>query len=361
MPANIKEDSDYILWKKSPGDFLDKHLSCFKNIINKNCFTGHFSSLQKKEWDEKIFLEMKLKKVRNELMKYQHKSTFLIFYINLLKNVVKKESQNEDEILLDVDFNTLIIKYRPLILQVVVKLVFFFGLTEDAKDDTIQQVSLNILSKKKKIRNSYDKKQLFRNYIWTIITNESKNYITKELKVRNRYEDKSDTEFLTEMFQNDGETKALINEVLQILDRKILSYLHFKAKLVVCLKVVFKSIVYEQDLLSLPNSDKFKTLSLKLFVTIVTSLAIIVKNEGILGQFVKVKPILNFSENSKTDENSYWRWTNKQVNDIIHYLNYNFMMSFNRETLTLLMDRYFEDFHTPNVQNSNQDLYIVKK
>ena len=353
------------------------------------------------------------------LDEYRNRSLFITYYSNHLKGLVKKESQKEDILLLEHDYKTLIEKYYPLIKQIVGQACITDPFSQEIIDNIIQQVSERMLGKEKKLQETYDpnkepekkngerrdekreiseekgvmskekemkdkmgkeisevtvkengkKVALFSNFIWTIIKREALNEIIRESKLQQRKLDGVDENPIETMEQDSSsflhrlgpEAKSHIDDLMKILERKLDSFLTFRAKAIVCFKAIYLIIILKPDLEALPNIQKFILKSKQVFDQLIERLKTITDDTGKREHFSLVRPILNASENSKTDEDSYQRWTNTQIDRTVNYLNNTHGMAFDKETLKVMFDIYFDRYFAPSVQINSKVMYIDKK
>ena len=146
---------------------------------------------------------------------------------------------------------------------------------------------------------------------------------------------------------NSTDDGLLVQDALRLLHHKILAYLHFRAKLIVCLKIVCYIKIDTKDLTALFNHQIGKNYHHKVDKVIDKLKGDIsdIDHRGILLRFEIVEELLNMAEQAETDANSYWRWTNIQINHITEYLNHKHTMQFNRESFKILADRYFNNYY----------------
>lgn len=210
------------------------------------------------------------------------------------------------------------------------------------QSDAVQQLLTNLLAKKETILAAYDFQRLFRNYIWKIAENEVKNII--KAARRKKYNDSfnDDRSGKMNITINASENSLLIHDAIETFHCKVLTYLDIRYKLLLCLKVIFDQRIFPDDI-KLLFGDKgiFSNYD---FQTASSSLNDCEKSEkGKFHRFELIRPFLNYADHSATDANSYWRWTNNEINKLIHFLNFRHSMDFNRETFGYLLDRYFEN------------------
>jgi DNA-directed RNA polymerase specialized sigma24 family protein len=335
-------NSDYRLWKSSPQDFCLRYRSLLRRIMNKNCFVNHRCEKQKAAWEQAIFERMNSAEITGRLDNFGHRSTYLVFYSAIFKEVVLAKNQEEDEELLSKDFNKLILKYQPMAEIIVAKLSLYHQQPSGAHCDMVQQLLANLLEKKAIISSTYDHRRLFRNYIWKIAENEAKNLLKAE---------KRNQLFITEPELQPANLPENLNmavngiavsEALEVLNCKILTYLHLRPKLLLCLKVLYDHAIVYADITLLfkhktPNHFDLSGIESSSFFN---------QNEesGKLVRFENIQPYLNLADETHTDANSYWRWANNEKNRLINYLNARHNMRFDRETFGLLLDAYFVNF-----------------
>lgn len=354
MESRIMSSRDFEVWKASPHNFYNQHRELFQSIIGKNSFVHHRNGAGKATWENALMLRMHSPEVACRLKAFSSGSTFLVFYLAILREVVIAANQEEDIILLRDDFNTLIVKYQPMAEIVVCKLFSYQHLTDVSRNDVVQQVLTNLLGKREAILLSYDKKRLFRNFIWKIAENEAKNIIKAENKHNRAGMDIDSHPGKVPALPNSGINNLAIDDVVGYLHCKMLAYLHQRFKLLLCLKTLFDHIIFRDDFKMLFGGDGMAMENE--FEEIIVSLNNSEKSEsGKLQRFELVRPVLNLADRSTTDASSYWRWTNYEINKIIQFLNSRLMTDFDRETFGYLLDSYFQNFPT-EIHFSNRRL-----
>jgi hypothetical protein len=336
-------DPDFKIWKSYPRRFYLTHQGMFTRIITKSTFSNHRSKALQVAWNEEIMMQMESQEIVLRLKKYKHKSTFLIFYSAILRDVVVSKSQEEDISLLKNDFNMLIVKYQPMAEIIVSGITSHCNLIQIPHADAVQQLLTNLLAKKETILASYDFQRLFRNYIWKIAENEAKNII--KAARRNKYNDSFNDDWSGKMNVtiNASDNSLLIHDAVETFHCKVLTYLDIRYKLLLCLKVLFDQRIFPDDIKLLFGDNGI--FSIYDFQTASSSLNELEKSDkGKYHRFELIRPFLNHADDSATDANSYWRWTNNEINKLIQSLNSRHSMEFNRETFGYLLDRYFENF-----------------
>jgi hypothetical protein len=336
-------DADFDRWENDPGKFYLGHALLFGRVIGKSCFTGHLDEHKRYRFLEEIRERMNTSHVMEQLQSFQQQSTFLVFYIVILKKEVTMYSQEEDLRLLNGSFNLIMLKYQPLVKQICSRLLEFYEQLKPVSKDIHQQIMANILSRKEKIVSSYKPEHLFKNYFWSIIKNEGKNLVTSELRKHSKtipLEKGFIGMMKTRTSTDDG---LLVQDTLMLLHEKTLAYLHIRTKLIVCLKIVCNVKIDAKDLTALFNHRAGKDYHNKVDKAIDKLEREITSNDhaGILLRFKIVEELLNMAEQAETDAHSYWRWTNIQINHITEYLNNKHMMRFDRDSFNALIDRYF--------------------
>lgn len=347
-------NNDFEIWKASPHNFYRQHRGLFQSIIGKNSFVCHRNGAEKAAWENALMLRMNSPEVVSRLKAFSAGSTFLVFFLAILRDVAIAANQAEDTVLLRDDFNTLIVKYQPMAEIVVCKLFSYQHLADFSRNDVVQQLLTNLLGKREVIRSSYDEKRLFRNFIWKIAENEAKNIIKAENK-HNRAGMAIDSHpGKVPGLSNQSINNLAIDEVVGFLHCKMLAYLHLRFKLLLCLKTIFDHKIFRDDFKMLVGVDGMAMENE--LEEIIVSLNNMEKSEsGKLQRFELVRPLLNLTDKSTTDASSYWRWTNYEINKIIQFLNSRLMTDFDRETFGYLLDSYFQYFPT-QIQFGNHRL-----
>jgi hypothetical protein len=209
----------------------------------------------------------------------------------------------------------------------------------------------NLLAKKEVIVASYDFQRLFRNFIWKIAENETRNIIKAGTRRNNKGDNLSGGLTIT---WNVSENSLVIDDAIETFHCKVLAYMDSRHKLLLCLKVLFDQSIFPNDIKLLFGDNS--VVSINDFQITSSSLNVFKKSEkGKLHRFELIKPFLNAADHSTTDANSYWRWTNNEINKLIHFLNSRHSMEFNRETFGYLLDRYFQN-SACNVQLGEESL-----
>jgi hypothetical protein len=344
-------DPDFKIWKSYPRRFYLTHQGMFTRIITKSTFSGHHNDLAKGAWDEEIMFHMESEEIALRLKKFSQQSTFLVFYSAILRDVVVSKSQEEDILLLKNDFNTLVVKYQPMAEIIVGGIFSHCSFPQISHADTVQQLLTNLLAKKEVIVASYDFQRLFRNFIWKIAENETRNIIKAGTRRNNKGDNLSGGLTIT---WNVSENSLVIDDAIETFHCKVLAYMDSRHKLLLCLKVLFDQSIFPNDIKLLFGDNS--VVSINDFQITSSSLNVFKKSEkGKLHRFELIKPFLNAADHSTTDANSYWRWTNNEINKLIHFLNSRHSMEFNRETFGYLLDRYFQN-SACNVQLSEESL-----
>ena len=340
-------DADFDRWGSDPGKFYLNHAQLFRRVIGKSCFTGHLDEQKHNRFLKEIRERMNSSHVMEQLQSFQQQSTFLVFFIVILKKEVTAYSQEEDLRILNGNFNLLMLKYQPLVKQICSRLLEFYEQLKPVSKDIHQQIMANLLFRKEKIVSSYKPDHLFRNFFWSIIKNEGKNLVTSELR---KY---SKTISLEEEFinmintGNSTDDGLLVQDALRLFHEKTLAYLHIRAKLILCLKIVHHIKIDAKDLTALFNHQIGKNYQHKVdkVIDILEGEIAGIDQAGILQRFMIVEELLNIAGQTETEAHSYWRWTNMQVNHIIEYLNNKYIMQFNRESFKVLIDLYFNNYY----------------
>lgn len=314
-------------------------------IIHKCYFQGHLSKSEMKQVEEILEKRMVSEVVTDRILCYQGLTDFWLFYAKIFRDVVLQYCQEEDIALLKGNYPRLLLKYKPLMDKLVNERVGLSLIQEEAKNDLKQQIYENLIRKKETIISQYDPGKSFRNYLWSVIKNDCCNQWDHERKYHQKFVDDQD-----KIINDVNDEVSVINllsldEVFHLFDRILESYTHTKNKLIVCLKVVLCLKINLADLNKL-GKDLVKGFGEKELLEISSKLTREHTNiHRILPRFQIVKPFLNFVDQSNTDEQSYWRWTNQQIVHTMNYLNNSHGMNFNRETLKILAEKYFEDFY----------------
>ena len=329
------------------------------HIIYKNCFTGHRNTSQQKEWQQLVMQKMESEELVHSLKKFSHQSSFLVFFIFHLKEIVIALSQNEDLELIENDFNLLILKYRPLAAMIIDELIDLQPDVKTNRDDLLQQLLENLLLKKDKIEKLYDGKKSFKNYIWSIIKNESKNLLKAALNINRKIIKLEDGFFSTLQQYGSVEAVLSIEEALNILHIRLLLYTDTRAKMVICLGVIYNYPVFECEIDNL-------IFECGLNPAVVESKLPAIRNRGqqhdnILARFETYREILNLADQSRTNASSYWRWTNLQITKMIHLLNEKHLMAFDKDTFKLLVEFYFQDYYDLDYPELQSEFVYVDK
>jgi len=352
------QDDDFKIWNASPRRFFRLHQGLILRIIEKHYFAGHRNLRQKKYWNEQIETAMASAVVVQKIKAYTHKSTFLVFYISILKELVEQESQREDVDLLQADFDRLILKYRPLAQMIVGWMIAIRPKLKSAQQDLGQQLLINLLGKKNIITSTYNNKYLFRSFVWTIIKNESRNLIRAELRQLPQFES-LEIAFIEALSKDgDSDQMLLIEDALKILDGKIRICFTIRIKLIICLKVIFNIPLNNGDFHGAIAEDAFDHFMQEKIIPAGDDLD---RDKQVTQRFEMIAKVLNLLDNSATNADSYHRWTNLQIAGLIKYLNDNHLMSFDRETFRLLIEKYFCNFYWDGFPKQEQKIVYSNK
>ncbi|NCC73653.1 MAG: hypothetical protein EOM06_09675 [Sphingobacteriia bacterium] len=336
-------DKDFVVWKSSPGNFFDWHKELFGRIISRNSFLQHLNTSEKSIWVNELRRQMESPEVMFRLEKYNHQVSFMLFYIAVLRDVVIAKSQEEDLSLVKSDFNTLIVKYQPMAGIIVQQLTQHHRFGQDKHNDFVQQLLTNLLDKKEVIRSSYDDQRLFRNFIWKIALNEARNIIKAECRKQRLTCDEENLPAESLFTRNTSENDLIIQDVVGKLHCRVLSYMHLRFKLLLCLKALYDLRVFPTDIKLLFFNHK--ELKINDFQVVSDSLNFFYRSDnGKLRRFELISPFLNLAAQTNTDASSYWRWTNNETINLIQFLNDRYLMELNRETFGHLLERYFQKF-----------------
>jgi hypothetical protein len=353
MKSRKMSDRDFEIWKASPHDFRNLHKGLLKAIIAKNSFV-HQQGAERANRESEILQRMDAADVVTRLKAFSYLSTFVVFYIAIFREVVIAANQEEDIDLLKNDFNTLIVKYQPMVKMIACQFCLYHHLAEVSRFDVVQQMLTNLLGKREVILSTYDYQRLFRNFIWKVAENEAKNIIKTENKHNNHGVDITSHPDQLPLIDNCSTNDLAVGDAVKFLHCKVLAYLNLRFKVLFCLKVLFNHILFKEDFRRIVNSDDL--LKEFDFDKVMVSLNSMDKSEtGKLHRFEVVKPFLNLADQTTTDANSYWRWTNKEITKLICFLNSRLLTQFDRETFGSLLDQYFQKFKG-DAQFSNEGL-----
>ncbi len=350
---------DYKIWKSYPASFFRLHRAVLSKVIFNNCFIGHLNRKQQSTWKKYVISQMNSEPMSGKLQKFSHHSSFLVFYISHLKALVLALSQQEDLDLLERDFNRLIIKYSPLAALIITELTNLWFEVKPQEDDLLQQVLTNILLKKDKLKKLYEGDRCFKNYFWSVIKNESKNQIKAVLNKSKRVISLED-DFFNQLQQYDNaDAKLSIEGALNILHSSLLFYTNTRARMVICLGLIFDIPVVNCEIDNLISECGMNAAIAKYkFSDIINTIK---KRDNILSRFENYRELLNMADGSDTNAQSYWRWTNMQIARMIHLLNQRHLMTFNRETFRYLVDLYFDqNYDLPYPELPPEIVYIDK-
>jgi len=340
-------DDDFELWKTAPGKYTFRLMGDLIEVFKNRVFSGHLQKkqLQKVEYD--LMRKMESEEVRKILLNYQANCDFTPFYLKIFSDICLSYSQKEDLILMQNDFPTLVLKYKPLV-EIVVNIQIRGYLSfKNIQEDFVQQIIESLLNKQAVILANFNTSLLFRNYLWTIIKNESVNIVTRETRFRKHYINVCENELPAQDKTANPINNLMLDDVFRLFDLVVNGYTVRKAKFIVCLKVELFLECSFNDLEKLISGAK-NTISKEKISQIVLQLSEgHLKATGILHRFSIVKPLLNMADCSNTDENSYWRWTNKQIDDAIIFLNAHYAMRLDREVFKIMVEKYFANYFQP--------------
>ncbi len=336
--------SDFEIWKSDPQKFLVRHEAYLLSLVRKSWFSGHLDKKHKHLAEAEMLNLMLSEAATLRLITYQGMTDFLTYYSKILKDVVVEYSQDEDVHLLKSDFKTLVLKYKPLVDKLVDDKVRLRPSLSSFRDDICQQVFENLLNKKQVFLMQYDPEMNFRNYLWKIIKNDCFSQWEQEFRYNRHFADPDgkNTDISKDAVALDN---VIVEDIFRIFTLMLCAYGVSKYKLVVCLKVVMSIKISTIDLKRLfwNHQTSYDALLLK---TIAEKPAQVGENlRGIFTRMQYIRPVLNKAENVDTSAQSYWRWTNQQIVHLVNYLNKTYGMNFDRETLKILVEKYFEDFY----------------
>lgn len=336
--------SDFEIWKSDPQKYFVRHQAFLLSVARKSWFSGHLDKKHTQLAEAEMLNLMMSEAATLRLMAYQGMTGFLTFYSKVLKDVVVQYSQDEDLRLLESDYQTLILKYKPLVDKLVDDNVRSSPTLSSFRDDICQQVFENLLNKKEVFLKQYDPKMNLRNYLWKIIKNDCFSQWEQEFRYNRHFADTNGkiTDISKDAVALDN---VIVEDIFRIFTLMLCAYSVSKYKLVVCLKVVISMKISTIDLKRLfwNNQTSYDAGALK---TIAEKPALVGENlRGIFTRMQYIRPVLNKAENVDTSAQSYWRWTNQQIVHLVNYLNKTYGMNFDRETLKILVEKYFEDFY----------------
>jgi DNA-directed RNA polymerase specialized sigma24 family protein len=276
-------------------------------------------------------------------LRYEGKAAFLVFYLKVLVNETVRYNQEEDLQLLENDFNTLVMKYRPLIAYLISKLIPGGSTYDEIKEELLQETATEIMEKADYIREHYRPGKPFRNYIWSVIDHSLLNQV-KHKKIKMGPVEDLNPEKDTPAADLSSDQKLCLEDGYRYLRQIILSYNHEHPKLEVCLKTAYSLKCTCQDLLAMfeKNADD----QTEEFRLICEELNKSLKAEGFTQsrRFEVIAPVLNLSDGTKTFAESYLRWTNEQIAEIILLLNQKGLCCIDRKTFAVLVEYYFMDY-----------------
>jgi hypothetical protein len=330
-------------WQQDPPEFLRKNKGLVHRIITKNCFYGHLNQNQLSEAVDAIAGRMLEEPATQSLLQYEGKAAFLVFYLKIAVNETVRYNQEEDMLLLGKDFNTLVMKYRPLIAYLISKLIPGGSNYDELKVDLEQETITSILEKAEYIRGHYIPGKLFRNYIWSVIDHSLINQV-KAKKIIVEHPNDPNPEKETPAAGLSSDQKLCLEDSYRHLRQIILSYNHEHPKLELCLKTAYSLKCTCDDLLAM--FDKNTEDQSEEFGLVCEELNNSIKAKGFTQsrRFEVIAPVLNSSDGTKTFAGSYLRWTNERIAEIILLLNQNGLGCIDRETFAVLVEYYYMDY-----------------
>lgn len=354
--------NNYDAWKKDCAGFFNRHKDLFANIIKKKYYYGHLNDNKLKDLTRVIAKRMNSKSVRENLKTYNHKASFLVFYIKNLENEITDFSQEEDIMLLNTAPQNLILKYKPLIRLIITKIGKTRKDVLDIQNDLEQEIVLSFINKTDYIKRHYKPDMLFRNYFWSIVNYSLLNQL-KSKKWKKYAGASLDHVFDLADKNDDHDVVFCLNEGFRQLGEIMISYGKKQAKLELCLKA----------LLSIPSSciDLYALFGNNNIVPPIHELeeACMDLNNKIqaagfsqIQRFSIICPLLNMAFKTKSKANSYLHWTNCQFQIIIDKLNKGGVRCFNRETFSIFLEMYFMKYCDGKALNVNtKGVYIYKE
>lgn len=334
-------------WQQDPAEFLRRHRGLVARIITKKGFYGHLNQKQLNETLDAIAGRMLQEAATQSLLKYEGKAAFLVYYLKILVNETVVYNQEEDMLLLEKDFNTLVMKYRPLINYLISKLIPGGSKYGEIKEEMLQETLTFILEKADYIREHYKPGKLFRNYFWSVIDHSLLNQV-KQKKIKMGPINDPDLEKEIPAADLSSDQKLCIDDGYRHLRQIILSYNHEHPKLELCLKIVYSLKCTCNDLLAMfeKNADGQE----REFGVICDELNNSIKAKGFTQsrRFEVIAPVLNLADGTKTFAESYLRWTNERIAEIILLLNQKGLGCIDRKTFAVLVEYYFMDYRGRN-------------
>lgn len=330
-------------WQQDQVQFLRRNKALAARIITKNCFYGHLNQKQLIETVDAIAGRMLEEAATQSLLQYEGKAAFLVYYFKILVNETVRYNQEEDMQLLEADFNTLVMKYTPLIAYLVSKLTIGGGQEDDTRKGLEQETATGIMEKADYIRKHYKPEKIFRNYIWSVIENSLLNQV-KAKKINLLPIEGVNLEKDTPAPGFSADQSLCLEDGFRHLQQIILSYNHEHTKLELCLKTAYSLKCACDDLLAMfENGTEGQA---EEFGLIGEELNKSLKAEGFTQsrRFEIIAPVLNLADGTKTFAESYLRWTNERIAEIILLLNQKGLRCIDRKTFAVLVEYYFMDY-----------------
>jgi DNA-directed RNA polymerase specialized sigma24 family protein len=246
-------------------------------------------------------------------------------------------NSNKEEIqLLHASPNNLIIRYQPMIETIVSKYIRNGFFTYNQKNDLIQHVNENLISRTDIIRNQYNGSTLLRTYYSAII----RNLIIEE----KRLENKTNSEF-RKIENCDGVSydsnfdKIYFLDEFDRLEKAISMFYRQRRKLILCLKIFFRLPFSFQDFVKYcikmtkrSYNEIFKYLGPKNQVD----------DKHICE---KIIPVFNKCENKNNSPDALRKWFKHKTDEITKLMNGDPpKASYNKESLQILVEKYFMEY-----------------
>ncbi len=360
---NVTTQSSYSFdtWKKDPAGFFNLQEEWFARIIRKHYFCGHLTEKKREEAIRLIKQRMCGSSAINSLKTYSGRATFTVYYIKILKNEITAYSQDEDITLLNTAPRELVLKYKPLVDFIVSKAASTYKAVFEIKHDLEQEVLLSLFDKTDYIKKHYNQKTLFRNYLWSIIYYTLLNHL-KSRKWKHITLDGLDYVFDIADKIEDHDFVFCLYDGFRHIDHIMHSYGKQRAKLEICLKVIFSIPVSSSDLCTLftnhneiPPTDELGKTCQELNQK--TQAA----GHNQTQRFAIISPLINKAFDNQSKSDSHLHWTNKQILIIIDKLNSGDTRCFNRETFSILLEMYFMKYYDSKPLNPAPKVVYINK
>jgi len=243
------------------------------------------------------------------------------------------KSRNNQEIeLLRNDPKTLIVSYQPVIKIIIQRYIHTGFIKVHDKEDFIQHINEELLKRIEKIQKHYNGKAQVRTYISVIIRNICIELLNKKKKQDDVFTEAESVEEGTE----ETLSGIIIEQEFDRLQKILMLFSKQKARLELCLKVLYRIPVNKYDLEAYYPGLKDSEYTEVLYK--------INPEEKIRDKelYHILTPFLNKCENKNNSVDAVRKWTKIKIDELIFLMNGSpKRANYNEETLQILAEKYY--------------------